>query len=53
MMVGLLYFYACMNGHKEIVKYLVERGTNINKKNNDGYTSLYYACEKGHEYVVK
>ncbi|ORX82475.1 ankyrin, partial [Anaeromyces robustus] len=33
-------FYACINGHENIVKYLVEHGADVNKKNNDGKIPL-------------
>ena len=29
---------ACYFGHKDLVKYLVEHGANVNKSNNDGFT---------------
>jgi ankyrin repeat protein len=40
---------ASKNGHLEIVKYLVEHGSNIHAKNND---SLAWARIKGHLEVV-
>jgi len=34
MKVGILLFWACQEGHIEVVKYLVEHGADINKENN-------------------
>lgn len=35
---------ACLKGHTEVVKVLIEVGMNSNKS----YTPLYLACQKGH-----
>ena len=45
--------YAAMNGHFECLRYLVEKGTNINQKAADGTTPLHYACENGNIEVVR
>ena len=37
----------------EIVKLLIENGADINKSNNDGWTSLYLAVNKRHLEVIK
>ena len=44
---------ACEVGNLEAVKYLVEKGADINVKDMWGETSLHYACRKGHLEVVK
>jgi len=36
-----------------IIKYLVENGADINRTNKDDKTPLFYACENGHETVIK
>ncbi|KAM3510890.1 hypothetical protein MY11210_005493 [Beauveria gryllotalpidicola] len=36
-----------------IVKMLLEKGANIDAKDNDGRTALSYVAEKGHEAIVK
>eukprot|EP00833_Pecoramyces_ruminatium_P006952 jgi/Orpsp1_1/1180984/evm.model.c7180000075357.2 len=36
--------YACQGGYEEIVKYLIEKGANINAKNNKGETPLMFLC---------
>ena len=46
-------FIACQNGHIEIVKYLVEHGADINKRNNDGWSPLLIVCFNGHIEIVK
>ena len=35
-------FIASSNGHIEVVKELLDRGANIEEKDNDGYTPLIY-----------
>jgi len=46
-------FSACFERHINIVKYLVELGTNIDKEDNEGYTPLLSTCQNGHEDIVK
>jgi len=43
---------ASKNGHIDIVKTLIEKGVDINTKDDYGYTSLSYAALKGHSEVV-
>jgi len=43
---------AAKNGHIDIVKTLIEKGLDINTKDDYGYTSLSYAALKGHAEVV-
>lgn len=43
---------ASKNGHMDIVKTLIEKGVDINTKDDYGYTSLSYAALKGHAEVV-
>jgi len=43
---------ASKNGHIEIVKVLIQKGVDINTKDDYGYTSLGYAALKGHAEVV-
>ena len=40
-------------GHLEIVKYLIEKGADINAKNRNGNTALVEATSKGHLEIVK
>ena len=48
---------AALNGQMEVIKYLVERGTDVNEKDKDGNTLLGMACTGGHldvvEYLIK
>jgi len=47
-------FNACRKGNLNLVKYLVDLGSNINKVNSsNGWTPLFFACEKGHQDIVK
>jgi len=41
---GTPIFIACLNGHEDIVKYLVDHDANINKVTIDGSTALKAAC---------
>jgi ankyrin repeat protein len=44
---------ACQNGHINIIKLLINKGIDINIKNNDGLAGLYSACKNGHIDIVK
>ncbi|MHB9147566.1 MAG: ankyrin repeat domain-containing protein [Candidatus Amoebophilus sp.] len=44
---------ACEVGNLEAVKYLVEKGADLNAKGNRDYTPLHYACRKGNLEIVK
>ncbi|KAJ7759534.1 ankyrin repeat-containing domain protein [Mycena metata] len=44
---------ASQNGQLDVVKFLIERGADVNASNKDGYTSLYLASERGHLGVVE
>lgn len=48
---------ACLKGHTEIAKLLIEAGANKNMKDFDESTPLHCASESGHidtiEYLVK
>ena len=39
-------------GNLEAVKYLIEKGVNINIKNNDGYSALDHAEKNGHTNII-
>jgi ankyrin repeat protein len=43
---------ACKRGNMKMVKWLLPH-SNINHKNGDGYTALWFACYYGHIDVVK
>jgi ankyrin repeat protein/CII-binding regulator of phage lambda lysogenization HflD len=44
---------ACEKGNLEAVKYLVEKGVNVNMENEERLTPLYYACQKGDLELVR
>ncbi|CZR70056.1 uncharacterized protein PAC_19957 [Phialocephala subalpina] len=44
---------AAANGHKALVKLLLEKGTELKAKNEDNRASLLLAAANGHEAVVK
>jgi len=44
---------ACIHGNENIIKYLVEIGTNINEKKGNGETPLFDACKRGNKAIVK
>ena len=52
---GITALYgACLNGHVEVVQFLVHEGkADVNVKTNRGCTALYDACQNGHFEVVK
>ncbi|XP_071141706.1 ankyrin-1-like [Mytilus edulis] len=39
---------ACLKGHTEVVKLLMEVGMNVNDTTNKSYTPLHLACQRGH-----
>ncbi|CAG8489069.1 1482_t:CDS:2 [Diversispora eburnea] len=43
-----LLHWACDRGHLEIVKLLIERGSNINILTNENETPFHYACLSEH-----
>lgn len=45
--------FAAIKGHSDIVKVLLDNGSDINAKNDDGKTALMLAAIKGHTNVVK
>lgn len=45
-------FWACCYDQLHTVKFLVDRGANINHTGTDGDTALAIACNKGHHRVV-
>ena len=42
-----------MGGHAESVQVLLDSGTDVNAKNNDGTTALMFAEEEGHTEIVE
>ena len=46
-------YYAAENGHVQIVKYLIEKGANVNAGSMYDKTALICAVRNGHEHVVK
>ena len=45
--------YVCQNGHLEVLKYLVERGADVNTASIKGSTPLVHASQNGHLEVVE
>jgi hypothetical protein len=44
---------AALLGHTEIVQLFLEKGADVNAKDNDGWTALMIAAEKGHSEIVQ
>ncbi|ORX55833.1 ankyrin, partial [Anaeromyces robustus] len=44
---------AYQNGNETIINYLIEKGADIHKENNDGETPLFFVCENGNENGVR
>lgn len=44
---------AAKYGDLEVVEYLVEKGANVNEKDDDGYTPLHVAAKKGYLEIVE
>ena len=47
------FMYACIFGHLNIVKYLVEMKYNIHEKDKYGGNAFMHACDGGHLNIVK
>ena len=47
------FFEACQNGDMEKIKFLIEKGADIEAKNNYGNTPLILTSRYGHIEVVK
>lgn len=45
--------YACMFNNIELVRYLIERGADVNKMNNYNYTPLHISCELNCDEIIK
>ena len=50
---GSVIHYAAMMGDLNRVKLLVERGADVNAKDEEGKTPLDFAQENGHQEIVK
>lgn len=48
-----LLSWAAKNGHEAVVELLLEKGADLESRNNIGRTPLSLAAEKGHEATVK
>jgi ankyrin repeat protein len=44
--------HAVLNGHLNVVKFLVEKGANVKLKNNEGLTATEMARSKGYSAVA-
>ena len=44
---------ACQEGHKDIVKILLDKQADVNIQTIKGCTPLYIACEDGNKDIVK
>ena len=54
--IHISFVWACHNGHKDVVKLLMEhsnRHIDLNARTNQGMTALMWACHNGHKDVVK
>ena len=50
---GAPIHHAAIEGPKDLIKYLIEKGANINEINSIGYTPLHYAAQAGNNEVVE
>lgn len=45
--------YAVIEGHLEMVKFLIDQGANVNSTSDDGHTALHLAARSGNLDIVK
>eukprot|EP00026_Physarum_polycephalum_P011596 Phypoly_transcript_11831.p1 GENE.Phypoly_transcript_11831~~Phypoly_transcript_11831.p1 ORF type:complete len:249 (+),score=33.50 Phypoly_transcript_11831:333-1079(+) len=45
--------YAARSGHLDVVKFLVDRGADINARDIENWTALHYSCNNGHVEIVE
>lgn len=45
--------WACVGGHMDVVRILLDNGANVRQKKKDGWTALMGACREGHKDVVE
>ncbi|KAK4182741.1 ankyrin repeat-containing domain protein [Podospora australis] len=43
---------AAVNGHDEVVAFLLEKGADVSLPDNAGKTALWWACWRGHDKIV-
>jgi ankyrin repeat protein len=46
-------YFACFEGHIEVVKLLLKNGANVNTVDKFDQTPLYIACLYGHMEIIK
>lgn len=44
---------ATLNGNHEIAEYLIEKGANVNSKDNEGKTAMHYAALSNNVDLIK
>jgi hypothetical protein len=47
-----LLHFACNRGHEQMVKVLLSKGVDVNKKNKFGESAIFWACKNGNPYIV-
>merc|ERR1712062_396219 len=54
---GTAFMWACLNGHKDVVKLLMDHSANksiqMNARDQDGMTAFMHACKNGRKDVVE
>ena len=48
-----LFFWAAHCGHVAVVQLLLEKGADVEAKDQSGWTALHWAARSGHEAVVR
>jgi hypothetical protein len=47
-----LLHFACNRGHEQMVKVLLSKGVDVNKRNQFGESAIFWACKNGNPYIV-
>ena len=45
--------WSCIEGHSNVIQFLLKNNANIDQMDNDGLNAFMWACREGHVDIVK